>query len=122
MIAACCICGELLTGKTTAEEVIIAVTVEQKAAAEIMDFDKLAATVVNHLTQRHRREGLELAQCANLAAKVYAMTHVQSSEEKFAQLRAAWREGIMQMLFPAAYADGAATFADSSSPLPPSVS
>lgn len=122
MITGCRICGQLITGKKTADAMIIAVSVEQKAAAEIMDFDLLAAAVANHLAQAHAEQGMEMLQYQNLTAKVYAMTHAAGSDEKFDQLRAAWRQGIMRMLFPEAYAEAEAFDVSSPSPAPPSVS
>jgi hypothetical protein len=123
MIAACSLCGQLITGKTTADAMIIAVSFEQKAAAEIMDFDLLAAAMANHLSQMHGPQAMEMLQCQNLTAKVYAMTHASSSAQQFEELRAAWREGIKRMLFPADYAEAAPSNGSaSSSPLPASAS
>jgi hypothetical protein len=123
MIAACELCGELVKAKPKADNRLITTSNDEKAAAEVIDFDLLAAAVVEHLLQHHQNQAFELTQCANLAAKVYAMTHARSGNENFDELRKAWRVGIMQMLFPSAYTAGAAAdAASSSSPLPPSVS
>lgn len=86
---------------------------QTEAARDVQNFDLLAASLGQHIMEAHRNEALNMTACANLASKVYAMTQAESTDQKFAELRAAWRKGIMQAMFPLAYEADAAGAAPS---------
>jgi hypothetical protein len=115
MIAACEICGELLTGRPTGPA-LVPTTDEQRAAVDLQEFDLLASAVANHMSLRHEPHGMNMMACANLAAKVYAMTQARSSDERFETLRDSWKAGILKALFETTYA------ADGSTPATPAPS
>lgn len=70
-----------------------------KVVLEISLFDKLAGRMTQHLEQHEFQNG-EMVAVMFLAAKMYAMTFAESSEDEpeYSALRDAWRTGILQML------------------------
>lgn len=99
MTATCQLCGEILRS-----HLVIGLgipgsengqpTVAQ-AAEEIMLFDVLANDVARHLLQRHPAQAKEMTEVSHVAAKVYAMIHADSEDDKFKALRTAWRKGLI---------------------------
>jgi hypothetical protein len=120
MIGTCTLCGTIVRGKEVAG-VQVAVqssaangtqplSDEQReqiykqalAARDVQNFDLLAAAMVDHIMQEHGRQqpAFEMMSAGNLAAKVYIMRSMVSTEAKYVQLRDAWSLSIRNMLFP----------------------
>jgi hypothetical protein len=139
MIGTCTLCGTIVQGKEVAG---VQVAVERSArngthqmisdeqreeiykqalaARDVQNFDLLAAAMVNHIMTEHGRQqpAFEMMSAGNLAAKVYIMRSMISTDAKYVQLRDAWSLSIRNMLFP----DQPATVAapgDSGPPTPP---
>jgi hypothetical protein len=81
-------------------DVVKATAEEWEAAADLAEFDLLAARVSAHIAHSHPKQAQQMAAFGFLASKVYAMTHAETSYdvEKFKAIRAAWKDGIVQAM------------------------
>jgi hypothetical protein len=72
------------------------------AMKDMQNFDLLATAMVLHIVKEHSggTENLEMASCANLISKVYAMRYANSADAKFDKMRDSWRDGIKAAVFP----------------------
>lgn len=100
MIAACRMCGQLVTGYTVDARVKSRITGEDaQVQLDLQEFDALGTAFNHHIVMHHPQEATELAAVCNLTSKVYAMRQAQSSDEKFDALRGAWSETIKLAVF-----------------------
>lgn len=121
MIAACALCGQLVTGRSVAGLVKFAVTDEDaQVQRDLQEFDALGAAFAQHVVLHHPKQAAELAAVANLTSKVYAMRQARSSDAKFEPLRGAWAETIKLAVFGVQAAAEPGTFSPSPSPSPSS--
>lgn len=105
MTASCQLCGQIIRAEVTHGRYDAIVTSEEQrvlieAARQVREFDLLAGFMANHISLLHREpQALEMAAVANLAAKVYAMTHAESATTPgFEKLRESWRTTILAQL------------------------
>lgn len=93
MTAVCQICNEGIVSRE-----VIPRPGDEPGAVELQNFDILAAFVLAHITARHERQAREAMAVANLAAKVYAMTHAESMDLHYSDLRGSWSSAILKEL------------------------
>lgn len=125
MIAACKLCGQLVTGRAFGPSVKFSLTSEDaETQRELQEFDLLGHAFTQHILMHHKVQAQELTAVSNLSMKVYAMRQAQRSDEPhFEALRGAWSETIRLAVFgaPQALADAAPSSggeSSSSSPAP----
>jgi hypothetical protein len=73
-------------------------TEEQRARAELAEFDHLALQMTNHLTGHGTLEANEHMAVMILASKLHAMKYARCSDTKFSAQYDAWRAGLMNAL------------------------
>ncbi len=66
--------------------------------SEVIEFDRLAARMVDHIDRMHARQSGEMLVIMRQAAKVYAMTWAEDSSEVFERVRESWRAELLTTL------------------------
>ena len=101
MMAACKLCGQLVTGRALQRTYVrFNMTDEDaKTGEQLQEFDAMGSAFVQHIGMRHPEQAQELAAVSNLSMKVYAMRQAQSSEQDFEPLRGAWETTIRLAIF-----------------------
>lgn len=97
MICFCQLCGAMIQGRKPAGLVPVIMDETATAAAELGEFDLMAAAMLAHLTQ-HREHAIEAASVQFLAGKMFAMRWARTHDGKIIAMRDAWRAGILQAL------------------------
>jgi hypothetical protein len=107
-----------------AEDIVIASTDEEKAAAQLRQFGKFGGLMAIHISMRHPEESARMTVASSLAGRVYAASFAESQTANFDMLRDAWKTATMLQIFspgglyqsPAAAAAGTGEGSDSSAP------